>query len=123
MPGKEVVAMSSNTDVIVRKNLSMIERKDIHPPDREIPPKEQTICLSIKGLKMPMKRAKDETRKTFFMMNITGISPSEKSSAGKRKKGSSPVISYFGNETTVTMNKTVATSLALGSSLWIKVSL
>jgi hypothetical protein len=79
--------------------------------------------LTVKqGIEDADKNAKDDTR-GLFSMNFTGISPNEKSSTGKRRKGKSPLTSYLGNETTMTIKKTVAQSFVLGSSLWIKVSL
>jgi hypothetical protein len=78
---------------------------------------------SRRGLKIPMKKAKADTRRTFFRISFTGMSPSVNNSTGKRERGSRPKTSYFGNETTVTMNASVDKSLVLGSSLWMTVSL
>ena len=114
-PGNEVVEIRSNAEHIVRKNFRSMEKNEIHPPETGIPKRLYMTWVSNNGLKMPMKIAKAETTRTFLRMNQIGISPREKITAGNRQKGINPAISYFGNETTVTINAKVAITLVRGS--------
>jgi len=115
IPGKEVVEIRSNAEHIVRKNFRSIEKNETHPPEIGMLRKWYMTWVSNNGLKIPINTAKTETTRTFLIMNQKGMSPREKITAGKRKKGISPAISYLGNETTVTIIAKVAITLVRAS--------
>ena len=80
-------------------------------------------AVSKIGLNIPTNNANGETMRSFFKINIRGISPIERMTTGKTRNGIIFDISYFGKEITSRINARLVSNLILGSILCMKVSL
>src|SRR4030067_1752927 len=100
IPGKEVTATRRRAVLTVRMNVMTIEKKDIQPPEIGIPKGVRITSVSSKGLNIPMKIAKGDTKITFFAIALRGISPTANKKTGEKKQGRSPDSAYSGKENT-----------------------
>jgi hypothetical protein len=93
-----------------------MEKKETQPPVITIEPIFMMGVWSNSGLNMPIKRIKGATIKRRFNIGAVGRLPKESKTAGKRKNGKSPVISYLAKEVTAIIKPRVASSLTQGLS-------
>ncbi len=94
----------------------MIEANDSQPPEMLTDPNCTTVAVSKKGLKMPTKNANGAAMSSLRPRKPKGRLPSAAVTTGYRTNGVIASRSYFPNETTHTMNTSVVTTLARGSS-------
>ena len=117
MPGKDVTAIRSKAVLTVRINFTIMEKKDIQPPETGIPKGASITFVSSSGLNIPIKMAKGDIKRTFFAIALSGIFPAASRKTGYRKKGMRPPNSYFGKDTTKMINAKETRIFTLGSSL------
>jgi len=119
--GKPVVDIRSNPEVIVRVARINTEKNEIQPPDIVKPPTLINAVWSKKGLSILTAIINGEKSITFLNIYPLGISPIAATATGNMKKEIRPDISYFPKESTITINKIVTRTFALGSTLCIYV--